>query len=82
MRVAVCQLNTRDDRAANLAEARRLLEQAAAAGADFAVLPEFVDYLGRRRGEPEPETVDGEFGTFFAAAARELGLWVLAGSFR
>ncbi|GAA3393654.1 carbon-nitrogen hydrolase family protein [Cryptosporangium minutisporangium] len=82
MRVAVCQLNTRDDRAANLAEARRLLEQAAAAGADFAVLPEFVDYLGRRRGEPAPEPVDGEFGAFFSAAARDLNLWVLAGSFR
>lgn len=82
MRVAVCQLNSRDDRAANLAAARRLLEQAAAAGADFAVLPEFVDYLGRRRGEPEPEPVDGEFGAFFAGAARALNLWVLAGSFR
>ncbi|EXG80373.1 carbon-nitrogen hydrolase family protein [Cryptosporangium arvum] len=82
MRVAVCQLNSRDDRAANLAEARRLLEQAAAAGADFAVLPEFVDYLGRRRGEPEPETVDGEFAQFFSRAARELELTVLAGSFR
>jgi predicted amidohydrolase len=82
MRVAVCQLNSQDDRAANLAEARRLLEQAAAAGADFAVLPEFVDYLGRRRGEPEPETVDGEFAAFFARAARELNLNVLAGSFR
>jgi predicted amidohydrolase len=82
MRVAVCQLNSRDDRAANLASARGLLRQAAQAGADFAVLPEFVDYLGRRRGEPTPETVDGEFAEFFAAAARELNLWVLAGSFR
>lgn len=82
MRVAMCQLNSRGDRAANLTEARRLLRQAADAGADFAVLPEFVDYLGRRRGEPAAESVDGEFGTFFAAAARELNLWVLAGSFR
>lgn len=82
MRVAVCQLNSTDDRAANLAEARRLLERAAAAGADFAVLPEFVDYLGRRAGEPEPETVDGEFASFFSRAARELDLNVLAGSFR
>jgi deaminated glutathione amidase len=81
MRVAVCQLNSRDDRAANLAVARDLLDRAAAAGADLAVLPEYVDYLGRSAGEPKPEAVDGEFATFFAQAARRLGIWVLAGSF-
>jgi len=82
MRVSLCQLNTRDDRAANLAEARRLLEESAARGADLAVLPELVDYLGPADGAPAPETPDGEFGRTMAAAARELGMWVLAGSFR
>jgi predicted amidohydrolase len=81
MRVAVCQLNARDDRAVNLATARDLLERAAAAGADFAVLPEYVDYLGRGDGAPKPETIDGEFAAFFAGTARELGIWVHAGSF-
>ena len=81
MRVAVCQLNARDDRDANLAAARDLLVRAADAGADLAVLPEYVDYLGPARGEPKPEPADGEFGTFFAQAARELRMWVLAGSF-
>ncbi|HYN92905.1 MAG TPA: carbon-nitrogen hydrolase family protein [Pilimelia sp.] len=82
MRVAVCQVNTRDDRSDNLRVARDLLERAAAGGADFAVLPEYVDYLGRAGGVPKPEPVDGEFAEFFAAAARDLGMWVLAGSFR
>jgi predicted amidohydrolase len=81
MRVAVCQLNARDDRAANLATARSLLERAAAAGADLAVLPEFTDYLGPAAKAPKPEPVDGEYGQFFADAARELGIWVHAGSF-
>jgi predicted amidohydrolase len=81
MRVAVCQLNARDDRAANLATARELLDRAAAAGADLAVLPEYVDYLGRSAGLPKPEAIDGEFGQFFGTAARELGMWVHAGSF-
>lgn len=81
MRVAVCQMNARDDRAANLAVARGLLERAAEAGATLAVLPEYVDYLGPSAGLPAPEPVDGEFAEFFAAAARELGLWVHAGSF-
>jgi predicted amidohydrolase len=82
MRVAACQLNTRDDRATNLATAQALLKQAAAQGADLAVLPEYVDYLGPARGAPEPEPTDGEFGQFFSGLARELGIWVLAGSFR
>lgn len=81
MRVAVCQLNTRDNRAANLATAGELLKQAAAAGADLAVLPEYVDYLGPAAGVPKAEPVDGEFAAFFATAARTLGMWVLAGSF-
>ncbi|MFI5846106.1 carbon-nitrogen hydrolase family protein [Catenuloplanes sp. NPDC051500] len=81
MRVAVCQLNAREDRSANLATARELLARAADAGADLAVLPEYTDYLGPGAGAPKPEPVDGEFGTFFADAARELGIWVHAGSF-
>src|ERR1700760_1965256 len=81
MRVAVCQLNSRDDRSHNLAVARDLLERAAAAGADFAVLPEYVDYLGPGKGAPKPEGTDGEFAEVFSAAARELGIWVHAGSF-
>ena len=81
MRVSVCQLNARADRAENLAVARDLLARAAAAGADLAVLPEYVDYLGPGAGAPKPEPVEGEFATFFSTAARELGIWVHAGSF-
>ncbi|GAB3088894.1 carbon-nitrogen hydrolase family protein [Micromonospora schwarzwaldensis] len=81
MRVAVCQLNARDDRAANLAAAEALLVGAAEAGADLALLPEYVDYLGPADRMPPAEPVDGEVGRFFAATARRLGLWVIAGSF-
>jgi len=81
MRVAVCQLNAREDRAANLAVAGELLEKAAAGGADLALLPEYVDYLGPGAGAPKPEGVDGEFAEFFAERARSLRMWVLAGSF-
>ncbi|MFV2013353.1 MULTISPECIES: carbon-nitrogen hydrolase family protein [unclassified Micromonospora] len=81
MRVAVCQLNSRSDQAANLATAYGLLSSAAAGGADLAVLPEYVDYLGTAAGLPDPEPVDGTVGRFFADAARELGMWVVVGSY-
>jgi predicted amidohydrolase len=81
MRVAVCQLNAGDDRAANLAQARALLDRAAASGADFAVLPEYTDYLGPGDRAPKPEPIDGEYAAFFADAAGDLGMWVAAGSF-
>src|SRR3954452_12343059 len=81
MRVAVCQVNSRERRDENLTVARGLLERAAAAGAELAVLPEYVDYLGPGKGAPKAEGVDGEFAEFFAGAARELGVWVHAGSF-
>jgi deaminated glutathione amidase len=81
MRVAACQLNARADREANLTTARALLERAASAGADLAVLPEFTDYLGPAAGLPEPEPLDGEYARFFAKTAHELGMWVHAGSF-
>ncbi len=81
MKVAVCQVNSRHDRAANLAVAHELLQRAADAGADLAVLPEYVDYLGPVDGEPKPESVDGEFAASFADTARRLNMWVVAGSF-
>lgn len=80
MRVAVCQLNARDDRGSNLAAAEALLERAAAGGAQLAILPEYVDYLGPAAGEPVAEPVDGEAGTFFAGVAQRLGIWVVVGS--
>ncbi|MPZ27986.1 MAG: carbon-nitrogen hydrolase family protein [Micromonosporaceae bacterium] len=82
MRVAVCQLNSRADRSANLAAARELLKQAVATGADLAVLPEYTDYLGPAAGAPDPEPLDGPYATAFAELAREHRMWVAAGSFR
>lgn len=81
MRIAVCQVNSQHDRDANLAIAVDLIERAAAGGADLAVLPEYVDYLGPADGEPKPEGTDGAFASTFGAAARRLGIWVHAGSF-
>lgn len=81
VRVAVCQLNSRADRSANLDAAKALLDRAAAAGADLAVLPEYTDYLGPADAAPAPEPADGPYPKALAAAAAAHGMWVIAGSF-
>jgi predicted amidohydrolase len=74
-------MNSRQDKVANLAIALGLLDQAAEVGADLAVLPEYLDYLGTDEGAlATAEPVPGPFVESLAARARALGLWVLAGS--
>ncbi|WP_043361438.1 carbon-nitrogen hydrolase family protein [Belnapia sp. F-4-1] len=81
MRVAACQMNSRGDKAANLATALGLLDEAAAGGADLAVLPEYFDYLGTDEGAlAAAEPIPGPLSEAIGARARRLGLWVLAGS--
>ena len=83
MTLAVIQLVSQDDVLANLARARRLLEQAAAAGARLAVLPENFAAMGRHdlaalgRSEALGE---GPILPWLKQAARDLGLWIVAGT--
>ncbi|MGH8355640.1 MAG: carbon-nitrogen hydrolase family protein, partial [Pseudomonas sp.] len=68
---------------ANLVKARRLLEQAAAAGARLAVLPENFALMGRHDyaalGRAEAEG-DGPILPWLQRTARDLGLWIVAGT--
>lgn len=82
MRVAVCQMRSTDDVAQNVAEAVRLLEEAANGGADLAVLPELFDHLGstaeaRAVAGPVP---GGAASDALSAAARTHRMWVQGGS--
>lgn len=59
MKVTLIQMNTRDDKAANLRQAESLIDEAVAAdGPDLVSLPEMFTYLGadpeRRRASAEP----------------------------
>ncbi len=72
-----------EERAANLATADRLLESAAAQGARVAVLPENFSMMARRDADRRAlAEVDGqgEVQDFLARRARELQLWIVAGS--
>jgi deaminated glutathione amidase len=81
VRAAAVQLNSNQDTGRNLATADRLVRQAAALGAELVVLPEKWSVLGT----PEQmlagaQPLDGECITWARAAARELGIDLVAGS--
>jgi deaminated glutathione amidase len=83
MRVAAIQMVSSMRLDENLARARTLLVDAAAQGAELAVLPEYFCLLGRR--DTDKLGVQEAFGagplqTFLAGLARELGLWIVGGT--
>jgi deaminated glutathione amidase len=81
--VAAVQMCSGETREANLATAGRLLETAAARGARVAVLPENFSMMARRdadrRALAEADGA-GPVQDFLARRARELQLWIVAGS--
>ena len=83
MKVAACQMVSGTTLEGNLEAARALLAQAAAAGAELAVLPEYFCLMGRQDGDKiaaREAFGEGRIQRFLADAARELGLWVVGGT--
>jgi len=81
--VAALQMTSGPDVAANLDQAGRLLHDAARAGARVAVLPENFSFMGLkdadRRGVAERDG-EGPVQCFLAQRARDLALWIVAGT--
>lgn len=83
MHVAAIQMNSGADVDHNLASARRLLEEAAGAGCGLAVLPEnfaLMPVRSRDKAAIAETPGDGPIQAFLAAAAGQLGMWVIGGS--
>lgn len=83
MKVAALQMVSGTQLEANLARAKVLLTQAAAAGAELAALPEYFCLLGAR--DTDKLAIQERYGTgrvqqFLAEAARTLGLWIVGGT--
>ena len=82
MRVALVQMTSTDDVAANLLAASRLVEEAATRGAKLIALPENFAFL-RREGGPIDcaQGLDGEILGCLRDLARRLQIRILGGSF-
>ena len=83
MKVAALQMVSGVALQPNLEVARQLLQQAARAGAELAVLPEYFCAMGRRDEDKlalRERLGDGPVQRFLADAARELGLWIVGGT--
>jgi predicted amidohydrolase len=83
MKTAAIQMVSGVSLEANLGQARNLLEQAAQAGAQLAVLPEYFCLMGRQDADKlaaRESFGDGAVQRFLAQAARELGLWIVGGT--
>jgi predicted amidohydrolase len=83
MKVAALQMVSGTDLQANLAAAHALLREAAAGGAELAVLPEYFCLMGHKDTDKiaaREAYGDGVVQRFLAGAARELNLWVAGGT--
>jgi len=79
--VALVQMNSGDDKDANIAEALAGIDRAAASGARFVSLPEYWSYLGPDEGSAAAaELIPGPLTGLLAAKAREHGIYLHAGS--
>ncbi len=83
--VAAIQMQSEPDVEHNLAQAGRLLAEAAQAGALLAVLPENFAFMGtndeqRLAAAESADDPDAPIQSFLAAQARTLGLWIVGGT--
>lgn len=83
MKIAALQMVSGLNVPANLAQARSLMQQAAALGVELVVLPEYFCAMGAT--DTDKLAYREAFGTgpiqdFMAQAAKELQLWVVAGT--
>jgi nitrilase len=82
-RAAVVQMVSGDDVAANLADAARLIADAARQGAQLVALPENFGFMGREESDKlavAERDGEGPMQTFLAEVASAHGLWLVGGS--
>jgi predicted amidohydrolase len=83
MKIAALQMVSTPQVERNLETARRLIDQAAAAGARLVALPEYFCLMGQSDRDKlaiSESPGDGPIQSMLSTAAREHGLWVIGGT--
>ncbi|MEI3611893.1 carbon-nitrogen hydrolase family protein [Pseudogracilibacillus sp. SO30301A] len=81
MKVAAIQLNPQDNKEENILSALQYVREAANNGAEFIVLPEYVDFMGEESKKVMlGETIPGPTSNAFASVAKEYNIYLLCGS--
>ncbi|GMH10504.1 hypothetical protein Nepgr_012345 [Nepenthes gracilis] len=84
VRVAVAQMTSTNDLAANFATCSRLVKEATAAGAKLLSFPENFSYVGAEDGDSLKiaEALDGPIMKQYCSLARESNIWLSLGGFQ
>lgn len=78
--VAVCQMDSQNDKQENLKIAGEMIAENAAKGAKIIAFPETMNFMGKGQ-RYQAETVPGETTEFLCGKAKEYGIWLVSGSF-
>ncbi len=82
LRVAAVQMNSREDKSANIETALHLIDRAASTGARLVGLPEVWAYLGPQEGNRDSaEQIPGHLTDVLADRARRHGIYLHCGSY-
>lgn len=81
-KMALIQIDSQDDKDTNLAKLEKMIDEAANKHADFITMPEFVNYIGGRRGfiENAEEIPEGQTSKLFSEKAKQFHVWINGGS--
>ncbi|KAL3226803.1 hypothetical protein MRX96_024630 [Rhipicephalus microplus] len=80
--VAVCQVTSTSDKAANFETCSALIHKAQERGAKVVFLPEAVDFIAEKKAQAYElaEPLDGPIVTQYKELAKKLGVWLSLGS--
>src|SRR5699024_5351802 len=81
MKVGIVQLNSTDNKENNIYKALKGIESASGDGADFVVLPEYVDFMGMdKEKNKKAENIPGKTSELFSKEAKKNNIYLNCGS--